>query len=93
MGLMSNIVYVYLYKCQVCERGRHCLKKFKISKLKLKHYFNCSFETTNALSNGKSQKYHLIANEAFFISLTSKLVTYFIDGCTLGKKSQSIAYY
>jgi hypothetical protein len=36
--------------------------------------------------------YHLTSNEEFFISLTSKLVTYFIDSCTLGMKSQSIAY-
>ena len=42
---------------------------------------------TKALLNGKSQNYHLIANEEFYTSLTSKLITHFIDGFTLGKKS------
>ena len=45
-----------------------------------------------ALANGKLQKYHLNANEECFISLSSKLITYFINNFTLGMKSQSIAY-
>lgn len=36
--------------------------------------------------------YHLTANEEFFISLTSKLITYFIDSCTLEMKSQLFIY-
>ena len=38
------------------------------------------------------KNYHLNANEDFFISLTSKLITYFIDGFTLGMKSKIISY-
>jgi hypothetical protein len=36
--------------------------------------------------------YHLNVDEEFLISLPSKLITYFIDGFTLGMISQSIAY-
>ena len=36
--------------------------------------------------------YNLNANEDFVIILTSKLITCFIDGFTLGMKSQSIAH-
>ena len=36
--------------------------------------------------------YNLNANEDFVIILTSKLSTCFIDGFTLGMKSQSIAH-
>ena len=45
------------------------------------------------LSNGKSQKYHFIVNEDLSISLFSKLITYFIDGFTLGKNpNESFTY-
>jgi hypothetical protein len=37
-------------------------------------------------------EYSLNANEAISISLTSKLITYFIDNFTLGMNSKSIAY-
>ena len=46
-----------------------------------------------ALSNGKPQIYHLIGIEGIFISLTSKLSTYFIDGFTLGKESSQLLIY
>ena len=36
--------------------------------------------------------YNLNANESFVISLTSQLITCFIDGFTLKMKSQSISY-
>ena len=39
-----------------------------------------------ALLNGKSQNYHLIDTEDFFTSFTSKLITYFINSFTSGKK-------
>jgi hypothetical protein len=44
------------------------------------------------LSNRKSQNYSLTANEDFVMFLTSKLITCFIDGFTLGMKSQANAY-
>ena len=44
------------------------------------------------ISNVKSQNHHLNVNEEFFISLTSKYITYFIDGFTLAMKSQSNTY-
>jgi hypothetical protein len=48
---------------------------------------------TKALSNGKSQNYHVIANEDFFTSLTFKLIfTCFINSFSSRKKAQSIAY-
>ena len=47
---------------------------------------------TIAFSNCKSQNYHLNANEEFYRSLTSKLITYFIDGFTSGMESKPIAY-
>ena len=45
-----------------------------------------------ALSNGKSQNYNLGANEGFVMFLTSKLITSFVDGFTLGMQSQANAY-
>ena len=38
------------------------------------------------------KKYHLNANEEYFISLTSILITYFIDGFTSGMKSNSFLF-
>ena len=45
---------------------------------------------TKTISNGKSQKNNLNANEDFVMFLTSKLITCFIDNVTFRMKSQSI---
>ena len=37
------------------------------------------------------KNYYLNVNDEFVIFLTSKLITFFIDGFTFGMKSQSIA--
>ena len=42
--------------------------------------------------NAKSNKYNLDANEGVVMFLTSKLITCSIDGFTLKRKSQPIAY-
>ena len=48
---------------------------------------------TKILSKGSHKNYNLSANEGFVVVLTSKLITCLIDGFTLRRKSQSIAYY
>ena len=45
---------------------------------------------TKTLSILSHKNYNLDANEGFVIFLTSKFITYFIDGFTLKRKSQSI---
>ena len=47
---------------------------------------------TKTLSMISHKNYNLSANESFVIFLTSKLLTWFIDGFTSKMKSQSIAY-
>lgn len=49
-------------------------------------FFRFNFKMAKALLNGKSQNYHLIDTEDFFTSFTSKLITYFINSFTSGKK-------
>ena len=46
-----------------------------------------------SLSMVSLNRYCLNVNEAFVMFLTSKLITCFIVGFTLKRKSQSIAYY
>jgi hypothetical protein len=55
--------------------------------------FKYYFAMQKTLSNGKSQKCHLDANEGLLVSSISKLITYFIDGITLRMKYKSSAYY
>ena len=47
---------------------------------------------TKTLSMVSYTNYNLNANEGFVMSLSSKLITCFIDGFTSKMKSQSIAY-
>ena len=47
---------------------------------------------TKTLSMVSHKNYNLIANEGFEMFLTSKLITCFIDGPSLERKSQSVAY-
>ena len=47
---------------------------------------------TKTLSMVGHRNYNLRANEGFLICLTSKLITFFIDGFTLKMKSHSIVY-
>jgi hypothetical protein len=47
---------------------------------------------TKTLSMVSHKSYNLIANEGFVMFLTSKLITCFIDGLSLKRKSQSVAY-
>jgi hypothetical protein len=76
------IKYILPHKCHV-----DIIKKIKKTS-KISTSFDAQFKMTKALSNGKSQNYHLNANDEFFTSLTSKFITYFIVSFTLGIKIQ-----
>jgi hypothetical protein len=47
---------------------------------------------TKTLSMASHKSYNLSVDDSFAIFLTSKLITCFIDGFTLIRKSQSIVY-
>ena len=60
-----------------CESRRHYLKFYEMYILHQHTTFKCQFTISNGLN----------VNEDFIIVLTSKLITFFIDGFTSGMKS------
>ena len=76
-----NTCTIYFWK----EKASLKIRK-KMNELKSWDFLKLSF-MAKALSNGKSQNDHLLVNEDVFTSLTSNLITYFVEGLILGKKS------
>ena len=75
-----------------CESRQHYLKYYKIYILNQHTNLSVILEWQRQIQIVSHKNYNLSGSEGFVIFLTSKSITYFIDGFTLIMKSQSIAY-